>query len=288
VALSRKRGGGNALPAPPTSADTNLNGYEFMPILVARLFGSEFHNKANPIEWRAGVTLWLKSWHQVPAGSLPDDDEVLFRLAELGKWCSYRQWMQLRSMVLHNWVKCSDGRLYHPVISQEVEKALLLRENHLLKLQANAERNRRWRAVKKARDASCDASVMRHETVTSASRDVLDKTDKTFMERSHTVVSQGSSLSSHHHRAQAREPVGKISNTRARGRETAKTAPNGDDDKDKSKSKPPRYPARWWRSEKLTQQVAASLDIKPKIGEKWEDLCTRLFEEINRRKKESP
>ena len=38
-------------------------------IRINRLFGSSFHARASDAEWRAGVTLWLKSFHQVPAGS---------------------------------------------------------------------------------------------------------------------------------------------------------------------------------------------------------------------------
>ncbi|HGM8473132.1 TPA: DUF1376 domain-containing protein [Pseudomonas aeruginosa] len=83
-----------------------------MPLDIARLFGSEFHARASDGEWRAGLTLWLKSYHQVPAGSLPDDDVALARLAEYGR--DLKSWRAVKDGALHGWVKCSDGRLYHP------------------------------------------------------------------------------------------------------------------------------------------------------------------------------
>ena len=73
------------LPPPPVPADADLRDYPYMPIDIVRLFGSDFHAQGSDAEWRAGFTLWLRSWHQVPAGSLPDDEVALTRLAELGR-----------------------------------------------------------------------------------------------------------------------------------------------------------------------------------------------------------
>ena len=106
------------LPEPMTPPDADLRGFKYMPILIARLLGSSFHAHANDSEWRAGVTLWLRSWHQVPAGSLPDDDVELCRLAELGK--DMKAWSKVRERALYKWVKCNDGRLYHEVVAEVV------------------------------------------------------------------------------------------------------------------------------------------------------------------------
>ncbi len=116
-----------SLPEPLMPADCDLRDFQFMPLDIARLFGSEFHARASDGEWRAGVTLWLKSYHQVPAASLPDDDVALARLAEYGRDLS--SWHGVKEGALHGWIKCSDGRLYHPVVA---EKAL---EGWLQKLQ---------------------------------------------------------------------------------------------------------------------------------------------------------
>lgn len=109
--------------APPVPADADLRDFQFMPIDIVRLFGSAFHARASDAEWRAGVTLWLKSYHQVPAGSLPDDDIELCRLAELGR--DLKSWRKIKTRALHNWFVASDSRLYHPVVAEKVVEAWL-------------------------------------------------------------------------------------------------------------------------------------------------------------------
>lgn len=110
------------LPAPLTPAGCVLQDFPHTPIYRARLFGSSFHARTTDGEWRAGVTLWLKSWDQVPAGSLPDDDIELCRLAELAR--DMKTWKKVKDGALRGWLKCSDGRLYHPVVAEGVHNAL--------------------------------------------------------------------------------------------------------------------------------------------------------------------
>lgn len=100
---------------PMTPATCDLRDFAFMPLDVVRLFSSEFHATATDAEWRAGVTLWCKAWHQVPAASLPDNDVALARLAEFGR--DLVSWEAVKAKALHGWVKSADGRLYHPVVA---------------------------------------------------------------------------------------------------------------------------------------------------------------------------
>lgn len=108
----------DALPEPLVTAEVDLRDFAFTPMYRARLFGSAFHARVTDAEWRAGVTLWLKSQDQAPSGSLPDDDIDLCRLAELGR--DLKTWRKIRPGALRGWVKCSDGRLYHRVIAEIV------------------------------------------------------------------------------------------------------------------------------------------------------------------------
>ena len=103
-------------PSPPVPAEVDLRDFAFTPMYRARLFGSTFNAKSNDSEWRAGVTLWLKSQDQVPAGSLPNDDTELCRLAELGR--DLKTWRKIRENALHGWFECSDGRLYNTVTAE--------------------------------------------------------------------------------------------------------------------------------------------------------------------------
>lgn len=111
----------DTLPDPLTPPECDLRDFQFIPLDIVRLFGSEFHGQANDSEWRAGVTLWLKSFHQVPAASLPDDDRQLARAAELGT--DVKKWKKLKEIALHGWVRANDGRLYHPVVAEKALEA---------------------------------------------------------------------------------------------------------------------------------------------------------------------
>ncbi|WP_375764215.1 DUF1376 domain-containing protein [Bradyrhizobium sp. Pha-3] len=110
---------------PLTPRYLDLRDFPYLPIDIARLLGSEFHAIADAEQFRAGLILWLKSYHQVPAASLPSDDNQLIRLAEFRK--SLRNWRQIRDVVLRGWVLCNDGRLYHPVIAEKALAAGLMK-----------------------------------------------------------------------------------------------------------------------------------------------------------------
>jgi hypothetical protein len=108
--------------APPVDPATDLTALPWFPILRVRLFRSEFHLKATDGEWRAAVTLWIRSWEQQPTGSLPDDDKQLQRLAGLAR--QWRKWHNVRAMALHGWFLCDDGRLYHNTIAELVNDTI--------------------------------------------------------------------------------------------------------------------------------------------------------------------
>lgn len=150
------------LPAPLTPADSDLRDFPHTPLFRARLFGSSFHARATDGEWRAGVTLWLKSWDQVPAGSLPDDDIELCRLAEMAR--DLKLWKKTKAGALRGWILCADTRLYHPVVAEGVNTALEAKikqrlktakarigalEKHLKEAKTDAERVRITEEIRK-------------------------------------------------------------------------------------------------------------------------------------------
>ncbi|MFJ2456434.1 DUF1376 domain-containing protein [Pseudomonas protegens] len=104
-----------SLPEPLTPSNCNLQDFAFMPVDVRRLLASETWILGNGDERAASMSLWLESWHQIPAASLPSDDRMLAHLAQCSKWT------RVKAHVLKGWVECGDGRLYHPVVA---EKAL--------------------------------------------------------------------------------------------------------------------------------------------------------------------
>lgn len=107
------------LPKPLVLENVDLRSFEFMPLDVVRFRDSDFSALVEAEAFRAGFLLMCASWHQVPAGSLPNDDRVLSNLAGFGR--VVKEWEKFKVEALHGWVLCDDNRYYHPVVC---EKAL--------------------------------------------------------------------------------------------------------------------------------------------------------------------
>lgn len=109
--------------APLTSPDCDLRDFAFMPLDVVRLRDSDLAAMESPEACWSAVLLWCASWHQIPAASLPDDDRVLANLAGFGR--VVKEWQRVRDGALRGWIKCADGRLYHPVIAEKANEAFI-------------------------------------------------------------------------------------------------------------------------------------------------------------------
>lgn len=111
------------LPAPMTSPDCDLRKFPGMMVDVQRLLASTFNATAsrNPLAWMIGHKLWYRSWHQIPAGSLPNDDDELCYLAELG--FDLKSFRKAKDVAMRGWVLCADGRLYHPMVAETARSA---------------------------------------------------------------------------------------------------------------------------------------------------------------------
>lgn len=104
--------------APLVPPEVDLRDFAFMPLEIARLRQSRawLIAKKNPELAFYMMNLWMAAWHQRPAGSLEDDDEVLLDLS----MCKPARWNAVRDQALRGWVKGDDGRLYHPVVAEKV------------------------------------------------------------------------------------------------------------------------------------------------------------------------
>lgn len=127
------------LPAPLVPAEVDLTGLGFMPLKHLRVMQSTLFIKSTGDEFKAAFALWCKSWTEIPAGSLPNDDELLAALSQA------KSWKKVRDRALHGWIACSDGRLYHRVIAPLAIDAWERRED-FREVQDNKEsRQQRWR-----------------------------------------------------------------------------------------------------------------------------------------------
>ncbi|MCM2544901.1 DUF1376 domain-containing protein [Burkholderia glumae] len=119
------------LPNPLTPADAELRNFREMPLDVPRLLNSDLVHDESPEACWSALLLWCVSWHEVPAGSLPDNDDWLAKRA--GYWHKGKldpTWHDVRAGALHGWIKCSDGRLYHPVVAEKVNHAWHQKHRH--------------------------------------------------------------------------------------------------------------------------------------------------------------
>ncbi|WP_242560119.1 DUF1376 domain-containing protein [Pandoraea capi] len=121
---------------PMTPPDCNLKEFGFMPFDVKRLLTSETWILGSGDERAASVALWLESWHQVPAASLPDNDRMLDHLSQS------KVWKRVKDHALRGWVKCADGRLYHPVVAEKALEAWI--EKLLNSLSGAVGNAKRW------------------------------------------------------------------------------------------------------------------------------------------------
>lgn len=133
----------DALPQPLTPADCDLQGFPFMKLHVQRLRDSDLAAEVDPEACWYAVLLWCASWHQVPAASVPDNDVALARLVGLGR--DVKTWRKHRDGALRGFIKCADGRLYHPVVADQALEAWEGRETFRTERSAAAERQARWR-----------------------------------------------------------------------------------------------------------------------------------------------
>jgi len=137
----------SGLPDPLVAPDVDLRGLPYMPLDVLRLRDSDLAIHATGDEFRAAVLLWCASWTQIPAASLPDNDESLARFA--GVSGGIRVWKRMRQGALRGWVKCSDGRLYHPVVAEKAAEAWEDRQDYRAARDGQVQRKQAEREFRK-------------------------------------------------------------------------------------------------------------------------------------------
>jgi hypothetical protein len=145
---------GQKRPAPLVPGETDLRGMEFMPLLGDRLFKSTTWIEASSEARVAALRLWWHAYaHEVPAGSLPDNDLLLAEHAGYGN--ALKAWRKVRPQTMRGWILCGDGRWYHPLLAELALAAWTGRVR-------NREKIRKFRA----RKAAANSAVAEAVTVT--------------------------------------------------------------------------------------------------------------------------
>lgn len=131
--------------APLVSAEINLRGLPWMRLDTGRLLDSDLFALSSGDEFKAALALWCKAWSQSPAGSLPTDDKILSHLSGAGP-----RWLKVKAMALRGWVECNDGRLYHPVVAEQVNVAWTERQEYRAEIEGQNQRKQKERVERSA------------------------------------------------------------------------------------------------------------------------------------------
>lgn len=125
--------------------DVDLRGMPWMPLDTVRLIDSDLFALSTGDEFKAAVALWCKSWTQVPAASLPNDDRILAHLSGTAS-----RWKRVKAMCMRGWVLCEDNRYYHAVIAEKALEAWKEREEFQDRQENETTRLQNFRAEHKA------------------------------------------------------------------------------------------------------------------------------------------
>jgi hypothetical protein len=109
--------------SPPYPADVRTKGWRF-EVDLERIRESDTWTLATPDLRPWLLMLWNTAWVQTPAGAFPNDDAMI--AARIGM--DLRAFKAARPILMRRWELASDGRLYHPVITERVLALLALRQ----------------------------------------------------------------------------------------------------------------------------------------------------------------
>lgn len=121
------------LPRPPVPETLSFRTLSYMPLFVERLKKSKAWAMARSEAFLGFylINLWTAAFYEIPATSLPNDDDLLAQFAG----CDLKTWGKVRDKALHKFRLHSDGRLYHPELVEHAKKVLESREKDRLKHQ---------------------------------------------------------------------------------------------------------------------------------------------------------
>jgi uncharacterized protein YdaU (DUF1376 family) len=146
--------------------DVDVRCLPYMPLQIEQLRKSKtwIRCRRQPELGFYLMNLWMRAWHEVPAGSIEDDDDVLADAA----MCSPEQWEQLRPVLLQGW-ELHNGRLYHKTVTDLATEGF----SKLRKNKQRTEAARKAAEEKRLQDADTDSENPVTDSVTDPVRDTV-------------------------------------------------------------------------------------------------------------------
>jgi len=127
-------------PDPPVPEEVNLENCSWMKLHGDRLTGSTFGITSSRAGLGCAILIWWYAFKQ-PGVSIPNDQRILAHVCGL-RWTD-PEWSSVKDEALDKFYLCSNGRLYHPFLS---EVAIEAWEQHHKKSAAGKKgASRRWK-----------------------------------------------------------------------------------------------------------------------------------------------
>lgn len=137
------------LPTPLVPAECDMGGNDWFPLYFDRLKKSRWWRRSSHMARSTNIVLWGEAYKQVPAGSMPNDDDELADAAGFGM--DTDAFIAAKAEIMAPWTLCSDGRWYHPTLCEVV---LTTWERLSEKRRLERERKARQRAQVRGQDPS--------------------------------------------------------------------------------------------------------------------------------------
>lgn len=153
------------LPEPLTNASHDVSGLDGFMLNTDKLMASELVALATGEEFKAAVCLWCRAWKQVPAGSLPNEPKVLAAFSGAGP-----RWAKVKDVALRGFILCSDGRLYHKTLCEDVHRAAASKALRRERTKAATEARKKLRDDQRDVDDDDERDVEQSGNVTTSHR----------------------------------------------------------------------------------------------------------------------
>ncbi|WP_312222585.1 DUF1376 domain-containing protein [Rhizobium rhizoryzae] len=146
--------------------DLDVRCLPYMPLVIETLRKSKtwLRCRRRPELGFYLINLWMRAWHEVPAGSIEDDDDVLADAA----MCSPEHWPEVKAILLEGW-EARNGRIFHKTVTDLATEAAT-------KLRGNKKRTEEARKVAEERrraSTAADATEVVTVGVTDAVTDAV-------------------------------------------------------------------------------------------------------------------
>ena len=199
------------IPVPLVPDHVNFPTHSFISFDIDWLTDGEMVNNTSGEGFRAAIILLAKAWKQTPAGSLPDNDATLSRMAGLGRGAhAAEQWEKIKDDALSDFVLCQDGRFYSRTLAPRALEAWASTES---------QRNR-TAAARRARYPKSEASPTGSSVASSVAENVTGSVTEPVTEPVAEAVTRSVATSVAESRLDKTRPDQTRSN---------QTRPNGDE-----------------------------------------------------------